>query len=485
MKMIMKQLIYAVSFGVFLLTASVLSTPLEKRSKVEWKSEPFKCDYDEEKLEGIVKWTITDSLSCEYDGCGERPVILVHRTGDCPNCNNFPAPTICAKPKQHIRIEVTNNLTKSKEATTIHWHGFLMKIEENTPFSDGVPAKTQCPIQYGEKFVYNFWASDEPGTHWYHSHYKPQRMDGLYGLNVNNIPPEDQALSATFEPVPHSVLINGKGQGVCKGKVEVTCTDAKDFHDLSEECATYRLRITNAGALIEYYFYIDGHKLQVIEVEGQKVNHEESKWVNRVPIHIWQRQTPNVRYNTPFTMFTDQNKDEPVTVGEAYAGASSSQSSSWNYSSNILILDERGDTIEVTLASADRISPSLPFGFRINIERAKCTYADMHDVREFCKKHGHFFEVIQTLEYLKDPIKYANPISRDTVTVPPKGTAIIRFKVDNPGVWAFHCHIEWHVEVGMMAQFVELPNEILGLKFPEEKKDWDNLCKNTATTAAS
>ncbi|CAG8755459.1 18196_t:CDS:2, partial [Acaulospora morrowiae] len=48
-----------------------------------------------------------------------------------------------------------------------------------------------------------------------------------------------------------------------------------------------------------------------------------------------------------------------------------------------------------------------------------------------------------------------------------------------PGVWAFHCHIEWHVEAGLVAQFVELPDMIAQMNPPEE---WKNLCNNQNTT---
>ncbi|KAJ8097235.1 Cupredoxin [Lipomyces tetrasporus] len=46
-----------------------------------------------------------------------------------------------------------------------------------------------------------------------------------------------------------------------------------------------------------------------------------------------------------------------------------------------------------------------------------------------------------------------NPIRRDVVTIPRLGHAVIRFKADNPGIWAFHCHIAWHIATGMMMQF--------------------------------
>jgi len=39
-----------------------------------------------------------------------------------------------------------------------------------------------------------------------------------------------------------------------------------------------------------------------------------------------------------------------------------------------------------------------------------------------------------------------------------QGFAIVAFRADNPGVWFFHCHIEFHVLIGMVAQFVEAPD---------------------------
>lgn len=42
---------------------------------------------------------------------------------------------------------------------------------------------------------------------------------------------------------------------------------------------------------------------------------------------------------------------------------------------------------------------------------------------------------------------------KDTITVPDGGYTIVRFVADNPGYWIFHCHIEYHVEVGMALVF--------------------------------
>ncbi|KAG0092199.1 hypothetical protein BGZ93_005354 [Podila epicladia] len=86
--------------------------------------------------------------------------------------------------------------------------------------------------------------------------------------------------------------------------------------------------------------------------------------------------------------------------------------------------------------------------------------------------HGHVFQVVAQGEGLyeegKSQLSAVNPIRRDTVTVPRKGYTVIRFKADNPGVWALHCHIEWHVTTGLVMQFVELPDELRAMHIPKQ-----------------
>jgi iron transport multicopper oxidase len=51
----------------------------------------------------------------------------------------------------------------------------------------------------------------------------------------------------------------------------------------------------------------------------------------------------------------------------------------------------------------------------------------------------------------------AVPMRRDTFLVRPNSHIVLRFRSDNPGVWLFHCHIEWHVDSGLIATIVEAP----------------------------
>jgi FtsP/CotA-like multicopper oxidase with cupredoxin domain len=58
--------------------------------------------------------------------------------------------------------------------------------------------------------------------------------------------------------------------------------------------------------------------------------------------------------------------------------------------------------------------------------------------------HGHHFQVVAI-----DGTPLAGAL-RDTVLVPPGRTVTVAFDADNPGRWAFHCHLLYHMEGGMM-----------------------------------
>lgn len=58
---------------------------------------------------------------------------------------------------------------------------------------------------------------------------------------------------------------------------------------------------------------------------------------------------------------------------------------------------------------------------------------------------------------------------RDTFMVKPGGNYVLRFRADNPGVWLYHCHIEWHTSTGLISTLVEAPLDLQSsLKVPED-----------------
>lgn len=90
--------------------------------------------------------------------------------------------------------------------------------------------------------------------------------------------------------------------------------------------------------------------------------------------------------------------------------------------------------------------------------------------------HGQNFQVISrtpsfgedfySYKTLPQPVPYNPdshtafpkfPICRDVIVPPPHGSVVLRFVADNPGVWFFHCHIDWHLSQVLASVFIEVP----------------------------
>jgi FtsP/CotA-like multicopper oxidase with cupredoxin domain len=57
--------------------------------------------------------------------------------------------------------------------------------------------------------------------------------------------------------------------------------------------------------------------------------------------------------------------------------------------------------------------------------------------------HGHEFQVVEI-----DGERFRGAV-RDTILVPPGRQVVVAFDANNPGWWALHCHLLYHLEAGM------------------------------------
>ncbi|KAH8376771.1 hypothetical protein KR093_001265, partial [Drosophila rubida] len=200
---------------------------------------PMTCHYT-----FVVEWYQTFSKACfdcplNLTDCGrphcimgdglQRSITVVNRM--------MPGPAIEVCQGDQVVVDVKNNLLG--ESTTIHWHGLHQK---QTPYMDGVPHITQCPISPHATFRYSFPA-DNSGTHFWHSHTGMQRGDGVFGSLIIRRPKQldphgglyDFDLSehvlvvqdwihepganifafhhhSSGDNKPHNILINGRGR---------------------------------------------------------------------------------------------------------------------------------------------------------------------------------------------------------------------------------------------------------------------------------
>ncbi|KAH7137027.1 multicopper oxidase-domain-containing protein [Dactylonectria estremocensis] len=232
-------------------------------------------------------WTITAGQRSP-DGV-EKLVYLVN--------DNFPGPTIEARSGDRLVIHVHNDL---QEGTSLHWHG--LRLKDQNPM-DGAVGVTQCPIPPGGNFSYNFTiGDDEQGTFWWHSHSDGQRTDGLWGGLVVHSPEETSPPSNEFlimvadwfhrshaevlawfvdahnggnEPVPDSLLINGRGRFNCSMAVParpLVCSQIamRDLEALLPPLSggLTRLRLVNTGSIAGFTMRLDGAKMEPIRVDG-------------------------------------------------------------------------------------------------------------------------------------------------------------------------------------------------------------------------
>lgn len=220
----------------------------------------------------------------------------------------YPPPTIIAQQGDTIVVEVKNSLLT--EVLSIHWHGIR---QIGTPWSDGTGGVTQCPINPGDTFIYEF-VVDKAGTFLYHAHFGMQRAAGLNGMIQVSLPdgekdpfsydfdrsilltdwyhksPSEQATGLSSIPFgwvgePQSLLIQGRGRYNCSQVNAPTSTGT--CNSTNPECSpfsltvvpgkTYRLRIGSLTSLSALSFEIEGHNMTVVKADGANVEPFEVK----------------------------------------------------------------------------------------------------------------------------------------------------------------------------------------------------------------
>ncbi|XP_025836116.1 laccase-like isoform X3 [Agrilus planipennis] len=262
-------------------------------------SEPMRCHYT-----FSVEWYRTMSKACYLCPFSPEDCDLPHcipgegskRTIAVVN-RQMPGPSIEVCLGDEVIVDVTNKLLS--DSTSMHWHGFH---QTGTPYMDGVPYVTQCPIQPGATFRYHFKAENY-GTHFWHSHSGFQRADGVFGPFIVRVPDEfnphislyDYDLSEHIVMImdwgtelgidkyaahhhsdgdnkPRSILVNGRGMS--KGFLidTNTTTYIPPARFVVEKNYRYRFRVTNSGFLnCPIEMSIDNHTLTVISSDGKDI----------------------------------------------------------------------------------------------------------------------------------------------------------------------------------------------------------------------
>ncbi|KAK3105847.1 hypothetical protein FSP39_007040 [Pinctada imbricata] len=231
------------------------------------------------------------------DGFEQKKLVVVFNM-------SMPGPDIIVYEGQRLLMTVVNELYS--EAVTVHWHGLPQR---GSPYMDGVPFVTQCPIEPGTSFRYDFIARPS-GTYWYYSNMGGQRTGGAFGaliirenesnsLEEHIIQIQDWShnyvtdlafqqwknggvINRFREPNPQildgsilnfisidSALINGKGR--------FKSTDTNDYNSTPLEIYNvklgrqYRFRVVGVGSSHPFRVSVDNHILSVVATDGYDV----------------------------------------------------------------------------------------------------------------------------------------------------------------------------------------------------------------------
>ncbi|KAK2615177.1 hypothetical protein N8I77_001951 [Diaporthe amygdali] len=348
-------------------------------------------------------------------------------------------------------------------------------------------------------------------TDWYHSQTIPLVQAMLQPSNTEFRP-----------PLPDSILVNEGGSTQIK----------------FDKGKTYRLRVLNFSAFGACFFHFQNHTMQVIMQDGSYITEAEASQIYLAPgqrhdVLLSSKDSCNY----PFLVALDVNPDFRAPVlGFPYnktgylVGNPSENSTSvdvvdvWNPVDTTLFTNPAGEgplspvgttiTLEVKFCFDNNSIPRSCFNGHPYVPQkvptlySAATTGDDNSnpvvyggVNPYIAPEGQVIEiVVNNLDPGSHPFHLhghqfqllaapgpnagvfsgdtsgfpAQPAYKDGVIINSNSYAVIRFKADNPGTWLFHCHNEWHVEMGLTSTIIEAPNELQGLQFPQDHID---LCK--------
>ncbi|KAI4349894.1 hypothetical protein L6164_010437 [Bauhinia variegata] len=264
----------------------------------------------------------------------------------------FPGPPIVAREGDRVVVKVVNHVQYN---VSIHWHGIR---QLQSQWSDGPAYITQCPIQTGQRYVYNFTIIGQRGTLWWHAHISWLRAT-VHGpiilLPKLNVP---YPFAKPYKEVPiifgewwnndteaviSQALQTGGGPNVSDAYTInglpgplYNCSQNETFKLKVKPGKTYLLRLINAALNDELFFSIANHSLTVVEADALYVKPFKTNILLITPgqttnvLLKTKRQHPNARFlmeARPY--FTGQGTfDNTATAGILEYVSSSSSSSS-------------------------------------------------------------------------------------------------------------------------------------------------------------
>ncbi|MCL9781744.1 multicopper oxidase family protein [Vibrio sp. S4M6] len=367
---------------------------------------------------------------------------------------------------------------------TLHWHGLVDPNKE-----DGVPDVTQLPIPPHGQQHYDF-KLNQTGTYWMHSHvgFEEARLMAAPFIiypksgpeaNVKNVTMMVQDFNyaspnsiwkALTKPNESKLKINGNEINDVPPNVLLANRHTLKKPEIVRVKVGEKVRLRFINGSTDTNVYLNMGKLDntLIAVDGQGV-----KPVNGNNYQVAIAQRSDVLFTVPhkgaFPIIAEGEGTKLRTgIILATEGAKipnisekvNTEYPAYNYKQLLQLhaktplakrkVDEHytlnltGDMTKYAWEINGKTWPNTPPLWVSKGERVEVTLNNESMMPHPMHLHGTDFQIVSLNGKAID-----GPM-RDTVNVLPHSKVTIAFDADNPGVWAFHCHILWHADAGMM-----------------------------------
>ncbi|KAF9493875.1 laccase [Pleurotus eryngii] len=321
-------------------------------------------------------------------------------------------------------------------------------------------------------------------------------------------PTAEELVARGGPPQPDVTVFNGIGRSVDGPPVPLYVLNV-------EQGKRYRIRLINIACEPNYNFTIDGHQMTIIETDGENTvpldvdaidifasqRYSFVLHANQPIGNYWIRGNPNVgptgfqnginsailRYkgaplvepSTPYINATNPMREvdlhaleNPAAPGLPFPGgadillnfAFSFDPMTSRFATNGVSFQAPTVPVLLQILSGAQSAQSmldeggvytLPPNKVIEISMPGGVNGGPHPFH----LHGHTFSVVRSAG--SSVYNYENPVRRDVVSIGGRGDNVtIRFVTDNNGPWFLHCHVDWHLDLGLAVVLAENPRDV-------------------------
>jgi FtsP/CotA-like multicopper oxidase with cupredoxin domain len=376
-----------------------------------------------------------------------------------------PGPLLRARAGQRFAVDVWND---TADRDIIHWHGFSIPSDVDGVYDEGTPG-----VEARGHRRYEFIAGPG-GTRWYHSHEMPGRnlhkatYSGQFGMFIVDADDDPGAYDLEVPILLHEWEPRFTRSGPLDVEFRTFSINGRMLGHgepirvkMSQRVL---LRIVNASATLSHRLALTGHVFRVVALDGNRVPRPST--VRVIDVAPGERVDAIVEMDNPgvwvFGEASDHQRTNGLGIAVEYAGQLGPPRWSppgpfpWDYTvfgspasaadpdEGLTLIFKAEDDGHHWTINGKSYPHTAPIGvregrrYRWVLDNQSANDHPMH-------LHRHTFELVR---FAGRPV---SGILKDVVVVPAWKQVEIDVRADNPGLSLFHCHQQFHMDMGFMA----------------------------------